>query len=89
MPIGISNVLLLSTAQKIISIEKIGSVYIVINSLSVAVMPVGSLFSGIISKYINSHLIMLICAIIFLVVSIIWFTIKELRTLPKTEKINL
>lgn len=89
VPIGISNVLLLSTAQKIINIEKIGNVYTVINSLSIAVMPVGSLFAAIISKYINSHFIMLICAVIVSLVSIIWISIKELRILPKADKINL
>ncbi|MGX0167118.1 MFS family permease [Staphylococcus capitis] len=89
VPIGISNVLLLSTAQKIINVEKIGNVYTVINSLSIAIMPVGSLFAAIISKYINSHFIMLICAILVLLVSIIWISIKELRILPKTDKINL
>ena len=69
--IGIPNVLLLFIVQKIINVEKIRNVYTVINSLSIAVMPVDSLFVAIISKYINSHFIMLICAILVLLVSII------------------
>ncbi len=52
-------------------------------------MPVDFLFVAIISKYINSHFIILICAILVLLVSIIWISIKELRVLPKTDKITL
>ena len=62
---------------------------IVMNKSKKFNLKVDSLFVAIISKYINSHFIMLICAILVLLVSIIWISIKELRVLPKTDKITL
>ncbi|WP_336821969.1 MFS transporter [Staphylococcus capitis] len=86
---GISNVLLLTSAQKIIKTHELGNIYTIINSISIAAMPFGSLLAGILSRYIDIHTIMIICAFLFFIVSLVWFIVKDLRTLPKSDNIKL
>ncbi|HGO1808628.1 TPA: MFS transporter [Staphylococcus aureus] len=86
---GISNVLLLSTAQKILKSEDLSIIYTVINSLSIFSMPIGSIFSGVLSFFISPKALMFLCALLFFTVALIWFMVKDLRNLSKSDTIHL
>ncbi|MBO0376710.1 MULTISPECIES: MFS transporter [Staphylococcus] len=89
IPFGVTNVISISTAQRLLDEDNIAKVYTIINSVGVIAMPIGSLFSGIISTYIGPNNIMILSSILFLFVTFIWITIHDLRNLPQSKNVKL
>lgn len=89
VPLGISNVILMSTAQKLIPSNHIATIYTVINSIGISSMPIGSLFGGILSSILGTKTLMVISACLFLLVALIWLTIKDLRNMPVSNEVKL
>lgn len=89
VPLGISNVILMSTAQKLIPSNRIATIYTVINSIGISSMPIGSLFGGILSSILDTKTLMVISACLFLLVALIWLTIKDLRNMPVSNEVKL
>ena len=88
IPFGVTNVISISTAQRLLDEDNIAKVYTIINSVGVIAMPIGSLFSGIISTYIGPNNVMILSSILFLLVTFIWIIIYDLRNLPQSKTLN-
>ncbi len=77
IPIGIINVYLISYLQKNISSDLLGRVAGTLDSLLVSTIPVGALFSGILSKYIAVNWLMIISSFGMLIIAFYFYLNKD------------
>lgn len=89
IPIGSINVLFAGVAQAVIPNYLLGRVSSVISSVSVGVMPIGSLVGGYLAVSLGSKTIFSFTGIGMLCITIIWIIHPVLRRLPVINSINV
>ncbi|RKO61895.1 MFS transporter [Caldibacillus debilis] len=86
--IGITNVLFLSSLQKIVPSDLLGRVFsFIVGAISIAA-PLGSLTGGTMAPFIGSWIIFIFGSIAMVFVSIYWLVIPTLRNLPITDALE-
>jgi MFS family permease len=88
MPIGGTNVLFSASMQTIVPSRYFGRVVTVIGSISVGIMPLGSLLAGSLALKWSSTHVLAIPALGMLLLSLYWFVVPMLRNLPKAENLS-
>ncbi|KMY50015.1 MFS transporter [Peribacillus loiseleuriae] len=88
IPIGAVNVLIAGVSQSVIPNRVLGRVNSVMYSLSVIVMPIGSLLGGYLATIVNSKIIFAFTGVGVLCIAIVWLVHPALRALPKAEEMS-
>ena len=88
IPVGITNVVLTSTLQRLIPEDKIGRVFSWYSSIPAALLPLGSLLGGGLASIYGSEVMMAAGGIGFLLTTLYWLINKNLRTLTNPEQIS-
>lgn len=88
VPIGATNVMLYAVLQQIVPDKLLARTISVITSISVSIMPLGSLLGGILGSQFGSEIVFIGTAFGILFVAGVWFMVSELRVLPKPSLLN-
>ncbi|MGJ9458496.1 MFS transporter [Oceanobacillus sp. CF4.6] len=88
IPIGAVNVLFAGVNQSVIPNRVLGRVNSAMYSLSVIVMPIGSLLGGYLATIVNSEVIFTFTGVGVLCIAIVWLVHPALRTLPKAKEMS-
>ena len=88
IPIGVSNVLFLSSLQKIVPGEYLGRVLSFVMGLATVAVPLGSLTGGTLAGFLGSGTIFLFGGLALLFVSGYWLIKPVLRNLPATAALE-
>ncbi|MFJ7975738.1 MFS transporter [Peribacillus sp. NPDC096379] len=88
IPIGAVNVLFAGVSQSVIPNRVLGRVNSVMYSLSVIVMPIGSLLGGYLATIVNSKMTLCFTGFGVLCIAILWLVHPALRALPKAEEMS-
>jgi MFS family permease len=88
MPIGGTNVLFSAVLQTIVPSRYFGRVITLIGSISVGIMPLGSLLAGSLALKWSSTHVLAVPALGMLFVSLYWLFVPMLRNLPKAENLS-
>lgn len=86
--IGITNIIFLSTIQRILPKEYLGRVFSFIASAITVASPLGALLGGISGTFFGSSLIYMFGGVMLIFVSIYWLLIPTLRNLPSSINID-
>ncbi|MFT8319036.1 MAG: MFS transporter [Sporolactobacillus sp.] len=89
IPIGITNVMLITVMQNLIPSHLLGRVFTANASLVTAGMPLGSLIGGILGSFINANWVFLLTGCGFVFLSAYWFALPILRKLPQVDEITI
>ncbi len=88
IPIGISNVLLITLPQKIINKDKIMKVFSIQGSINTFGMPLGGIIGGYIAQRIGIMPILISTGISFLLFTLYWCTQDSLRLIPDMSSLK-
>ncbi|WAA10121.1 MFS transporter [Fervidibacillus albus] len=86
--LGATNMIFLSTLQRLIPVEMIGRVFSAITSVVGIAHPFGALLGGFLGNYIESSIIYSMGIFAMLFVSIQWLIHPLLRKIPKPKEMN-
>ncbi|SET51217.1 Transmembrane secretion effector [Salinibacillus kushneri] len=88
IPIGATEVLISAVIQRIVPKHLLARTFSVMTSVSTSAMPMGALVGGAVGASIGSVATFSVAALGILLVSIVWFFVKDLRNLPKSKEID-
>ncbi|KAA6447300.1 MFS transporter [Bacillus swezeyi] len=88
IPIGIHNVILVSTIQSLVPEELTGRVFALVGSLSALFLPIGSLLGGFLSTQIEIKLIYGLGSFAILFIAMYWLLTSKLRALPAPGNVS-
>ncbi|WP_343840034.1 MFS transporter [Salinibacillus aidingensis] len=88
IPIGVTEVLLAAVIQRIVPQRLLARTFSVMTSVSTSAMPLGALIGGAVGAKIGSVATFGAAAFGILLVSVVWFLVKDLRELPKSNEID-
>lgn len=86
--IGVTNVLFLSSLQRVVPENFLGTVLSFVAGATSLASPLGSLFGGIIASLVGSEIIFISGGFATMFVSIYWLIIPTLRNLPQTNDLE-
>lgn len=86
--ISIGNVSLVSIQQKVTPEKLLARITTIITSISAMTLPLGSLSSGVLIKYLGLDYTLVLTGLIFIIGSLIFYLSKPYRSLPQIEKIE-
>ncbi len=88
LPIGITNVIFVAAVQRIVPQRLLARTFAVMASVSVSVLPLGSLLAGSVAAVVGAKVMFALAGLGFLYLSIYYFSIQALRRLPAARELD-
>lgn len=87
--VGILNIYSQTIVQTIVSKEKMGVALSAMIGLSVAFAPIGALLSGVLSRFYNTRMIILLMVSLIFIIGCYWAMNGNIRSMETIEKVGI